>query len=569
MPDIVTCAIYARYSTNNQREASIDDQVRKCRETALAKGWQVLDRYVYFDKARSGTASVSRDAFKEMMRIAMSGNCPFQRILVDDTSRVARNTREALDVFSLLSFYGVHVYYVAQNIDTSHETAEEMITINGLIDSLYIRNLAKETHRGMEGQVLKGFSAGGRRYGYRSEPVYSGKVDIYGNPEADGYLLKINVDEADTIIRIYSMFGEQGYSARKIVHCLNKELLDTEKPRPPRGQFWSVITLLGSKKRFRGILNNEIYIGKYYWNRSKSKKNPETGTNRVFTKPSSNWLIQERPNLRIISDELWMKVKSRQRQISSIAGGRYVSGKSLYSRNLLTGLATCKRCEGNIVIISGGKYGKYGCSNNWNHGDSVCTNRSKIDKSFLEKFVLQRVKFDSSDEHIVEALMRKVNNLVRENISRKTADWRGDSIEAQLVKIKKEVRNLLNAISAGVLSDAVKSRLRDGEDKIQTLENQMMVASSTTRAVTLVTHSMVKQYLSDIYQLCSLHPVLGKTLLSLLIQRIYVDDQPGSTVLIEFRSEAHAEELRFAPETDARPNSPARNHEELLQTAAC
>ena len=63
--------------------------------------------------------------------------------------------------------------------------------------------------------MLKGYSGGGRRYGYRSEPIYNGKVDIYGNPEADGYILKINADEADTIIRIFKLFSEKGYSAKK------------------------------------------------------------------------------------------------------------------------------------------------------------------------------------------------------------------------------------------------------------------------------------------------------------------------------------------------------------------
>ena len=151
MSEITRCAIYARYSSNNQREASIEDQIRKCRETAQSKGWEILEDHIYYDRAQSGTRMSSREGFKEMLQIAMGSECPFQKILVDDTSRIARNTKEALDIFSLLTFYGIHVYYVSQGIDTSHEAAEEMITINGLIDSLYIRNLAKETHRGNRG----------------------------------------------------------------------------------------------------------------------------------------------------------------------------------------------------------------------------------------------------------------------------------------------------------------------------------------------------------------------------------------------------------------------------------
>lgn len=215
------CAIYARYSSCNQREASIDDQIRTCRQYAVSKKMQVLDSHIYIDEAKSGQASHNRENFRAMLKAALHKNPPFNRILVEHTSRIARNPREALDVFSLLTFYGVHVSYVSQGIDTSSTTAEEMITINGLIDSLYLRNLALETRRGILGQILKGFSGGGKRYGYYSEPVPDGKVDIYGNPTAAGYVLKINPIEAEVIRRIYKMYGEQGLSARKIVTILN------------------------------------------------------------------------------------------------------------------------------------------------------------------------------------------------------------------------------------------------------------------------------------------------------------------------------------------------------------
>ncbi|MEJ5226818.1 recombinase family protein [Thermodesulfovibrio sp.] len=396
----IKCAIYARYSSNNQREASIEDQIRKCKELAASKGWIVLDEHIYFDKAQSGTQIDSRINLKKMLRVAMSENCPFQKILVDDTSRIARNTKEDLNIFSLLNFYGIHIYYVAQGIDTAYETAEEIITINGLIDSIYIRNLAKETHRGIEGQVLKGFSAGGKRYGYYSVPVYNGKVDIYGNPLADGYILKINPEEAETVIRIFRLFGEEGYSAKKIANLLNKELKEKGKPKPPRGDFWTVSTIIGSKKSLRGILNNEIYIGRYRWNRTSVKRNPENGTKKRILKDNSKWIEIIKPELRIISDELWEKVKRRQRYLKETANGKYVQAKKVYSKNLFTGLISCGLCNGNIVVVSGGKYAKYGCSNNWNKGSSVCENIFKINKNTLESAIFDSLKLDFTEKKI-------------------------------------------------------------------------------------------------------------------------------------------------------------------------
>lgn len=513
------CAIYARYSSHHQREASITDQIRKCQNFATTKGWIPLDEHIYYDQAKSGSGTYNRDAFKAMMRVAMGDHCPFQRILVDDTSRIARNTREALEIFSLLSFYGIHVFYVSQNIDTAHETAEEMITINGLIDSLFIRNLAKETHRGMEGQVLKGFSAGGRRFGYYSEPIYASKVDIYGRPIADGYKLKIDYEEADTVIRIFSLFGEQGYSVRRIVKVLNQEVLSVGKPKPPRGVYWGISTLLGNKKTLTGILNNEIYLGKYYWNRSHFKRNPLTAKMHRFKKVPEEWIVFNNPELRIISDALWNKVKSRQRQIVNFTSGRYTKGKALYSTNLLTGLAICGHCKGNIAIAS---YKKYGCSNNKNHGDSVCSNRIKIVKTSLEAEVLRHVKIDIRSEAFLSSLQERVSKLVGEYFSRQKSKWQKSAAMESLKKVGKEITNYLNAIKAGFISDALKASLKKAEDQKQNLELLLNRSTDEQFYLLSVSKDLIVDYLRDFHRTLNLHPALGKAFLSKLFDKVLV-----------------------------------------------
>lgn len=516
----IRCAIYARYSSNNQREASIEDQIRKCKELATSKGWTILDEHIYFDKAQSGTQIDSRVNFKRMLRVAMSENCPFQKIIVDDTSRIARNTKEALNIFSLLNFYGIHIYYVAQGIDTADETAEEMITINGLIDSIYIRNLAKETHRGIEGQVLKGFSAGGKRYGYYSVPVYNGKVDIYGNPLADGYILKINPEEAETVVRIFKLFGEEGYSAKKIANLLNKELKEHGKPKPPRGEFWTVSTIIGSKKSFRGILNNEIYIGIYRWNRTSVKRNPENGVKKRILKDKGRWIEIIKPELRIISDELWEKVKQRQRYLKEVASGKYVKAKKVYSKNLFTGLISCGLCGGNIVVVSGGKYAKYGCSNNWNKGNSVCKNTIKIDKNKLESAIFESLKLDFTDKKFVDYLFTKVGEIIKSKLSEEKEDRMADSLREHLKKINKEIENYINAIKFGIITETVKNQLILAENKKQEIENKLKYLNNNIVQFPDINYSMIRDYLKNLHSTLSFHPVLGRDFLFQIIDKI-------------------------------------------------
>ena len=398
-----------------------------------------------------------------------------------------------------------------------------MITINGLIDSLYIRNLAKETHRGIEGRVLKGYSGGGKRYGYYSVPVYNGKVDIYGNPEADGYILKINPDEANTIIRIFRLFGEDGYSAKRIVNILNKEIKETGEPKPPRGLYWCVTTILGNKKAFRGILNNEIYIGRYHWNSSSSRRNPENGKKKFMAKDDAKWIVMQKPELRIISDELWEKVKNRQRQLKDNCEGKYTKAKPSYSVNLVTGLMTCSQCGGNIVVVSGGKYSKYGCSNNWNKGTSVCSNNSKIKKREIEESIINTMDIDFGNDKIIAYLAERVNAVIRSQISQNNPTWRYDSLEQQLKRVNKEITNFINAIKAGIISDIVKTQLASAEKKKTEIERFLANQKNNDTSILVVSQNVIRRYIENIHATLSLHPVYGRTFLSKIIDNIMVE----------------------------------------------
>src|SRR5216684_2700290 len=85
------CAAYARYSSDLQRESSIEDQIRQCREGAESQGWVVLEDYIRFDQAISGAALAGRDALQSLLEDAKKKPRQFDKILVDDTSRLARN----------------------------------------------------------------------------------------------------------------------------------------------------------------------------------------------------------------------------------------------------------------------------------------------------------------------------------------------------------------------------------------------------------------------------------------------------------------------------------------------
>jgi len=219
-------AIYARYSSDLQRPSSIADQLRKCNEFGQIHGWVPVKASIYKDEAVSGV-SIERPGLQRMMQAALSPRHPFDVILVDDTSRISRSLSDAVQLFQKLSFAGVRVIAVAQGIDTQSEQADVLVTVHGLVDSLYVKELAKKTHRGLEGALLRGLHAGGRCYGYRNVPV-----------EGGGVRLEVEAKEAEVVRRLFEM-SANGMSLKKIAHALNAEKIPPPRPRstsprPPR-----------------------------------------------------------------------------------------------------------------------------------------------------------------------------------------------------------------------------------------------------------------------------------------------------------------------------------------------
>lgn len=129
-------------------------------------------------------------------------------ILVDDTSRLSRKLADSLRIFDQLRFAGVRLIFVSQGIDTDSEQAEVLMATHGIVDSLYIRELAKKTHRGVEGRALQGFHTGGRCFGYRSTPIEDPtRTDNYGRPQILGVKLEVHPEQAAVVRRIFADYA--------------------------------------------------------------------------------------------------------------------------------------------------------------------------------------------------------------------------------------------------------------------------------------------------------------------------------------------------------------------------
>src|SRR5262245_42910590 len=148
-------AIYARYSSENQRETSIEDQYRVCEQYAERERWKIVRQYA--DKAISG-ATHKRPSYQQMLADAKAKQ--FDVLLVHDFSRLSRVMIETEQTRREFVDWEVRLIGVTDGIDTANEGHELMSGVKGVMNEQYRRDLAKQTYKALTGQALKGFRCG-------------------------------------------------------------------------------------------------------------------------------------------------------------------------------------------------------------------------------------------------------------------------------------------------------------------------------------------------------------------------------------------------------------------------
>jgi DNA invertase Pin-like site-specific DNA recombinase len=471
---VLRCAVYARFSSEKQSPLSIEDQVRKCRDYAAQRGWSVLDPHIYSDEAISGTRD-DRFGLRRMLAAATSREKPFDVVLVDDTSRISRTLKDSFTIHDELRFAGVRLIFVSQGIDTESEQAEVLLATHGIVDSLYIRELAKKTHRGVEGRALQGLHTGGRCFGYRNVPIEdAARVDQHGRPLITGVRLEVREDEAGTVRRIFEMYAG-GNSLQKIGKQLNGE--GVISPQPQKGR----ISRSWCPSSIRTILRNERYRGRVIW--GKTVKVRSKSGKRIYKRtPQEKWVVRELAEQRIVSEDLWKSVQNRIETVKQVYGkiGRKggMQGRSVSSPYLFSGLLKCSECGANISIVSGRWRGRsdvvYGCPQNTFRGASVCTNSIRVFRRALEGRLLDGLQEQIMRPEAVEYVLERFEaELVK---ALESLGGESHQMRRRKEELESEVTNLANAIAQGDFSPALRYALADRERQIGEITTKLLEA---------------------------------------------------------------------------------------------
>ncbi len=443
--------IYARYSSDNQREASIEDQVRLCRRRIEQEGWILSE--VYSDAAISG-ATTLRPGYQKLLEDARAGR--FDVLVAEALDRLSRDQEDIAGLYKQLSFAGVRLITLAEG-----EINELHIGLKGTMNALFLKDLAQKTRRGLEGRVRQGFSGGGNAYGY----------DVVRETDSRGEPIRgrrrINEAEAVIVRRIFDEFAN-GRSPRSIAKALNAEGIPGSKGRP-----WQDTTIRGHATRRTGLLRNDLYSGRLVWNKQHFVKDPHTGKRLARPNPQDQWIIKAVPDLRIVDDALWHRVQERLDSIRSSAPVSKARKTRFWEhrreRHLLTGLLHCSTCGSPLASV-GKDY--LACGRARRTG--TCNNSRGIRRREIEEAVLDCIKENLMQPQLVEEFIRAFHEEV--NRQQSALEHGLADKKRRLADLGHRLDGLYDAIADGLRTPGIKAKLEEMEARKAALQDEVDAA---------------------------------------------------------------------------------------------
>lgn len=407
--------IYARYSSHNQRDVSIEQQLEACRKYAASLGLKIT--MTYEDRAISGRTD-NRPAFQRMMRDAEDGK--FCYVLAWKSNRMGRNMMQAMVNEARLVDCGVKVYYAEEDFDDSAAgrfALRSMMNVN----QFYSDNLAEDVRRGLMDNASKCMANGKQPFGYKRG--------------SDG---KVVLDEpAAAVVREVFTRVASGETNASIARDLNHRGIKTGG----NGKW--------NKCSFHALCSNERYRGIYIY-----------GDIRV-----------EGGIPRIVDDALWYKAQEANKMRNQRKAGHHRPGEEDY---LLTGKLRCGHCGGYMIGMSGTSgsgivHHYYACQNR--RVGRTC-DKKNIRRDIIEPAVAKAIKQYCLTDDVIEWIADKTIEYW-EDEDRKLQIA---SLENELADVNSSISNVMKAIEQGVVTSSTRDRLIELEAQQSDLSAKLTMA---------------------------------------------------------------------------------------------
>ena len=321
------------------------------------------------------------------------------------------------------------------------------------------------------------------------------------------------------VVRIFEEYAA-GHSPKRIAAILNRDNVPNTS-----GQGWSQSTLNGNPKRGTGVLNNELYVGRRVWNKTRKVKDPDTGVRLSRANPQSEWIINEVPELRIVDQELWDRAKARQKVMT------HSSTDQLWTKrrpvNLLSFMLRCGECGGGFAKSNATGYS---CATAQNKG--TCSNRLRIRQDVLEEAVLESLRAHLMDAELCAEFCREYTEHVNRLRSERNSTinlW-----QAERDRLQKRRDQIVKAIGDGFANDELKvefNALIERRNELDRLLNE------TPKAPVMLHPAMAEKYRTEVAALTAMlrqqeRSTEAAEILRSLIDKIVLTPNDSRTALV-------------------------------------
>ena len=436
-------AAYCRVSTEKEDQLnSLEAQKQFFTEYTKRTG-DVLVR-LYADEGISGTKTKNRKEFMRMMADADKGL--FDMVVVKDISRFARNTVDLLQNVRKLKSLGIETQFLTANM-TSMGNSEFVLTIFGALAQEESANTSKRVKFGKKMNAEKG----------RVPNIVYG----YDKTIGDYFNLEINKEEAAVIKQIFKMYTEEGYGALKIANHLNEQGVRTK-----RGCTWSLNAICR-------ILDNELYTGKVI---NGKQEVTDFLTGKRTEKDETEWMVVERPDLRIIEPEIYEKAKEVRAAKSK---SFHLTSERESNKYLFSTLIKCKECGWSfrrIVRKYKNTYIRWVCSGHNGRGADSCPNAQKVDEDeliqVLNDYFAEILKNKKNVICYVTNEFQRVYKAKDENVNYEK------ELNVQLARLQKTRQKYMDMYTDDLISrEELKDKIGGMRKEIERLENKLKMVS--------------------------------------------------------------------------------------------
>ena len=398
--------IYARYSSDNQREESIEGQLRECKEYAERNDITILGTYI--DRALSAKTD-NRPEFQHMIKDSAKGL--FDVVLVWKLDRFARNRYDSARYKNLLKKNGVKVISARENISEGSE---------GIILEAMLEGYAEYYSAELSEKVIRGLTDNALKCKYNGGTVPMG----YYIDEQQYY--QIDPKTAPVVLEMFTKYSE-GATMQELVNLLNDRGM-----RSIRG---GKITL----NIMNHLLKNRRYMGEY----------------------SYRDVVKEDGIPAIVPKELFERVQERLAK-NKKAPARHKAEDDY----LLTTKLYCGKCGSFMVGESGTSHTMkvhryYRCVNT--KKKKLCDKKA-VKKDWIEDLVVNYTMKAIMNDEVMERLIDTLMELQK----KESTDL--PLLKKQLAETEKGINNMLNAIQAGIFTPSTKQRLDELEETKSQLE---------------------------------------------------------------------------------------------------